>query len=80
MRKNEKKENPSLKDQEVLKKYFSREYNLFTKEMRQKLGNLALSARDKTLLKREIAFLSEPKQREYFEEINSPKKKVKKRQ
>ncbi|TFF94232.1 MAG: hypothetical protein EU544_04765 [Promethearchaeota archaeon] len=80
MKKKEKKGVLHLTDKGVLKKYFSREYTLLTKEMLHKLSNLDLPEREKTHLRREIAFLSELKQQQYFEEMNFPKKKVKKRQ
>ncbi len=66
------KEDINKKDLEEIpeiKKYFSRIFSVFSKEIRDKLKSLNLSKKKIKKLKRELAFLSEKKQITYIDEF-----------
>lgn len=66
---NEIGENRELEDIPEIKKYFSRIYTIFSKDIREKLRDLNLSKEKKKKIKRELAFLSKDKQIEYLDEL-----------
>ena len=53
----------------IVKKYFSRIFTTLNPDIRAKLNNLDVSEKKKKKLKRELAFLSDEKQKEYIDEI-----------
>ena len=56
---------------EVIKKYFQRIFNIFSKEVREELLKLEpqLSKEEFKEIKKELAFLPQEKQLEYLEEL-----------
>lgn len=66
---NELRENRELEDIPEIKKYFSRIYTIFSKDIREKLRDLNLSKEKKKKIKKELAFLSKDKQIEYLDEL-----------
>ena len=62
-------ENLDIEKIGVVKKYFSRIFTTLSPEIRDKLNNLNISEKRKKKLKKELAFLSDVKQREYLDEI-----------
>ena len=56
---------------EVIKKYFQRIFNIFSKEIREELLELEprLSNEDFKEIKKELAFLPKEKQQEYIQEL-----------
>ncbi|MDX1797458.1 MAG: hypothetical protein R3255_02305 [Candidatus Lokiarchaeia archaeon] len=63
------KENRDLEEIPEIKKYFSRIYTVWSKEMRDRLRELNLSKVKKKRIKKELAFLSKDKQIEYLDEL-----------
>ncbi len=61
--------NKELKEIPEIKKYFSRIFSVFSKEVRDKLKSLNLSKKKKKILKKELAFLPEKKQITYIDEF-----------
>ncbi len=57
----------------IIKKYFSRIFTVLTPEIRDQLEKLDLSEQKKKQLKKELAFLTIPKQKEYLKEIQDRK-------
>ena len=62
---NEKK----LEEISEVKKYFSRIFTIFPKEIREKLKHLDISKEKKKILKKELAFLSKENQIKYLDEL-----------
>jgi len=61
-------------DIRVVKKYFSRIFTVLSNEVREKLMNLNISEKVKKIVIKDLAFLTEDKQKEYLDELK--KKKV----
>jgi len=64
----------NFEDIGVVKKYFSRIFTVLSKEVREKLMNLNISEKVKKIVIKDLAFLTEEKQKEYLDELK--KKKV----
>ena len=62
-------QNKDLEDIPEVKKYFSRLYNVLSKDVREKLKKLNISKEKKKKLKKELAFLSEENQIKYLREL-----------
>ncbi|TFG06172.1 MAG: hypothetical protein EU539_08320 [Promethearchaeota archaeon] len=65
-----KEKDEDLEEIDVVKKYFSRIFTVLSKATREKLMNLNFSEGVKKLIIKELAFLSEEKQKEYLDELN----------
>ena len=63
----------NFEDIGVVKKYFSRIFTVFSKEVREKLLNLNLSEKVKKIVIKDLAFLTEEKQKEYLDELKKKK-------
>jgi len=61
--------NKNFEEISVVKKYFSRIFTILSKEIREKLMNLNVSEETRKLIKKELAFLSKEKQKEYLNEL-----------
>ena len=59
---------------EVVKRYFSRIFNVFSKEIRQQLVELDLSKEELKEIKNELGFLPDDQQKEYIKELIRDKK------
>ena len=57
----------------AVKKYFSRIFTVLSKEIREKLLNLNLSEKVKKIVIKDLAFLTEEKQKEYLDELKKKK-------
>ena len=55
----------------VVKKYFSRMYTVLKPEIRERLEDLNIPDKRKKKITKELAFLSEEKQYEYLDELES---------
>lgn len=64
----------NFEDIGIVKKYFSRIFTVLSKEIREKLMNLNISEKIKKIVIKDLAFLTEEKQKEYLDELK--KKKV----
>ncbi|MFX0135252.1 MAG: hypothetical protein ACFFDN_16530 [Candidatus Hodarchaeota archaeon] len=53
----------------TVKKYFARIFSVLSKEVREKLLNLNVSEEKRKKIKKELAFLSNKKQKEYLDEL-----------
>ena len=53
----------------AVKKYFARIFTILSKEIREKLMNLNISEEKRKTLKKELAFLSKERQKEYLDEL-----------
>jgi len=53
----------------AVKKYFARIFSVLSKEVRDKLLNLNVSEEKRKILKKELAFLSKERQKEYLDEL-----------
>jgi hypothetical protein len=53
----------------AVKKYFARIFTILSKEVRDKLMNLNVSEEKRKTLKKELAFLSKERQKEYLDEL-----------
>jgi len=62
-------DNKDLEEVPEIKKYFSKIYTILSKEIRERLKDLNISKGKKKKLKKELAFLSKAKQREYLDEL-----------
>lgn len=58
---------------DVVKKYFSREFSVLSKEVREIFINLKLSPEEKKSVLKELAFLPEDKQKDFLEELSEKK-------
>ena len=67
---NEDIRNNDLEDIPEVKKYFSRIYNVLSKDVREKLKKLNVPKEKKKKLKKEFAFLSKENQIKYLEELS----------
>lgn len=63
------KENIDLEEIEEVKKYFKRNYSIFSEKVREILINLDLPEKRKKFIIKELAFLPEKKQIKYIEEL-----------
>ncbi len=66
------KDNINNKDFEeinAVKKYFARIFTILSKEVREKLMNLNVLEEKKKKIKKELAFLSKERQKEYLDEL-----------
>ncbi len=54
---------------EVVKKYFYRIFSILSKEVREELYKLNLSKDELKEIKKELAFLSEEKQKQFLKEL-----------
>jgi len=61
--------NKDFEEINAVKKYFTRIFTILSKEVREKLVNLNVSEEKRKTLKKELAFLSKEKQREYLDEL-----------
>jgi len=61
--------NENFEDIGIIKKYFSRIFNVLSKEIREKLININISEKVKKILLKDLAFLTEEKQKEYLDEL-----------
>lgn len=61
--------NKNFEEIKVVKKYFSRIFTVLTKDIREKLMNLNVSVKKRKMIKKELAFLSKEKQKEYLDEL-----------
>jgi hypothetical protein len=57
----------------VIKRYFSRIFNVLSVEIREKLLNLNLSEKVKKIIIKDLAFLTEQKQNDYLDEFKKKK-------
>jgi len=62
-------ENGGFEKLDVIKRYFYRIFTVLSKEVREQLTNLNLSKDDLKEVKKELAFLSEEKQKEFLKEL-----------
>ncbi|MFX1354854.1 MAG: hypothetical protein ACFE8V_14455 [Promethearchaeota archaeon] len=58
---------------DIVRKYFARIFNILKKDIRSKLLALNLTKDELKEIKKELAFLSEEKQREYLKELSKKK-------
>ena len=58
-----------LEEISEIKKYFSRIFTVFSKEIKEKLKHLNIPKEKKKILKRELAFLPKEDQLKYLEEL-----------
>ena len=58
---------------EIVKRYFARIFNVLKKDIRSELLALKLTKDELKEIKKELAFLSEEKQREYLKELSKKK-------
>jgi len=63
----------NFEDIGVVKKYFSRIFTALSKEIREKLMNLNISEKVKKIIIKDLAFLTEEKQKEYLDELKKKK-------
>lgn len=61
--------NKNFEEISAVKKYFSRIFTILSKEIREKLMNLNVSEEKRKMIKKELAFLSKEKQKEYLDEL-----------
>ena len=61
--------NKNFEEIKVVKKYFSRIFTVLTKDIREKLMNLNVSEKKRKMIKKELAFLSKERQKEYLDEL-----------
>ena len=54
---------------EIVKKYFNRIFTVLDTKIRERLKDLNVSEEKKRILLKELAFLSETKQRDYLDEL-----------
>jgi hypothetical protein len=59
----------NLEEISEIKKYFSRIFTVFPKEIRDRLKDLDIPKEKKKILKKELAFLSKENQFKYLDEI-----------
>ena len=59
------------KDKKVVKEYFSKIFNIMSKDLREKIKDLKISKKEKNELLKELAFLSAEQQAKYIESIIS---------
>ena len=59
--------NKDFEEIPAVKKYFARIFTTLSKEVREKLTNLNVSEEKRKKIKRELAFLSKEKQKEYLD-------------
>jgi len=57
----------------IIKKYFSRLFTVLSKEIHEKLINLNISEKVKKIILKDLAFLTEEKQKEYLDELKKKK-------
>ncbi|MFX0027992.1 MAG: hypothetical protein ACFE8B_02185 [Candidatus Hermodarchaeota archaeon] len=60
-----------LEEISEIRKYFSRIFTVFSKEIRDKLKHLNIPKEKKKILKKELAFLSNENQLKYLDELES---------
>ena len=61
--------NKNFEEIKTVKKYFARIFTILSKEIREKLLNLNVSEEKRKKIKKELAFLSKKKQKEYLDEL-----------
>jgi hypothetical protein len=61
--------NKDFEEITAVKKYFARIFTILSKEIREKLMNLNISEEKRKTLKKELAFLSKERQKEYLDEL-----------
>ena len=61
--------NKNFEENKVVKKYFSRIFAVLTKDIREKLMNLNVSEKKRKMIKKELAFLTKERQKEYLDEL-----------
>ena len=61
--------NKDLEEIPEIKRFFSRIYNVLSKDIRDKLKQLNVSKEKKKKIRRELAFLPKTKQNEYLDEF-----------
>ena len=61
--------NKDFEEIKTVKRYFARIFTLLSKEIREKLMNLNVTEEKRKKLKKELAFLSKEKQKEYLDEM-----------
>ena len=61
--------NKDFEEINAVKKYFARIFTILSKEVREKLMNLNVSEEKRKTLKKEFAFLSKERQKEYLDEL-----------
>ena len=61
--------NKDFEEINAVKKYFARIFTILSKEVREKLLNLNVSEVKRKTLKKELAFLSKERQKEYLDEL-----------
>lgn len=61
--------NKNFEENKVVKKYFSRIFTVLTKDIREKLMNLNVSEKKRKMIKKELAFLTKERQKEYLDEL-----------
>ncbi len=61
--------NKNFEEIKVVKKYFSRIFTVLTKDIREKLMNLNVSEKKRKMIKKELAFLTKERQKEYLDEL-----------
>ena len=59
----------NFEETNAVKKYFARIFTILSKEVRDKLMNLNVSEEMRKTLKKELAFLSKERQKEYLDEL-----------
>lgn len=62
-------ENGGFEKLDILKRYFNRIFTVLSKDVRGQLSNLNLSKDELKEVKKELAFLSEEKQKEFLKEL-----------
>ena len=62
-------ENGGFDKLDVVKRYFSRIFTVLSKDVREQLMNLNLPKDELKEVKKELAFLSEEKQKEFLKEL-----------
>ena len=61
--------NKDFEEINAVKKYFARIFSILSKKVRDKLMNLNVSEERRKEIKKELAFLSKEKQKEYLVEL-----------
>jgi len=68
-----KEDDTSFDKLEIVRRYFARIFNVLKKDIRTELLALKLTKDELKEIKKELAFLSEEKQREYLKELSKKK-------
>lgn len=62
-------DNDEFEKLEIVKKYFTRVFNVLSEEVRERLLKLDFSEKELKKIKKELGFLSDEQQKKYLEEL-----------